>query len=75
MAKPIQSPPPISPISAPRWATRNEAMAYARIGHSTLNSLMRSGQIKARKLGVKVLIDLNSVDELFESLPGLEAAI
>ncbi len=58
-----------------RWATRKEAMAYGRIGSTKLNDLMRAGQLRAKKLGVKVLIDLNSVDELYASLPEVGASI
>jgi hypothetical protein len=45
-------------------------MAYARIGATTMNNLMRAGRIHAKKLdGKKVLIDLNSIDDFYGSLP------
>jgi hypothetical protein len=47
----------------PRWATRTEAMTYAKVGATTMNELMHSHRIFAKKLGNKVLVDLNSVDD------------
>jgi hypothetical protein len=58
-----------------RWASRKEALTYARIGATTLNHLMRAGRIHAKKLdGKKVLIDLNSIDALYAALPDVGAA-
>lgn len=58
----------------PRWASRKEAIAYARIGATTLNHLMRAGRILAKKLdGKKVLVDLNSIDALYAALPDVGA--
>jgi hypothetical protein len=55
-----------------RWATRGEALAYARVGATTLNHLMRNGRIHAKKLdGKKVLVDLNSIDSLYAALPNV----
>jgi hypothetical protein len=50
-------------------------MAYAKVGATTMNELMRSRRIFAKKLGNKVLVDLNSVDDLIAALPdvGVEA--
>jgi hypothetical protein len=57
-----------------RWATRKEAMAYARLGATTVHHLMRTGRILAKKLSPKkVLIDLNSIDAFYESLPTVGA--
>jgi hypothetical protein len=58
-----------------RWATRKEAMAYGRIGSTKLNDLMRAGKLRAKKLGRKVLIDLQSMDDLYASLPEVGASI
>jgi hypothetical protein len=55
----------------PRWATRQEAMAYARMGATRFNELMQKKQIVAKKNGGKVVIDLNSVDDLYQSLPNV----
>jgi hypothetical protein len=56
--------------TAHRWASRKEALAYARVGATTLNQLMRDGRIHAKKLdGTKVLVDLNSIDALYAALP------
>ena len=53
----------------PRWATRKEAMAYARIGSTLMNDLLQSRRIYAKKLGAKVLVDLNSVDDFIAAAP------
>jgi hypothetical protein len=48
-----------------RWASRKEAIAYARVGATTMNHLMREGRMHAKKLdSKKVLADLNSIDAL-----------
>jgi hypothetical protein len=55
-----------------RWASRKEAIAYARVGATTFNHLMRHGRIHAKKLdGKKVLVDLNSIDALYAALPNV----
>ena len=57
-----------------RWTSRKEAIAYARVGATTFNHLMRDGRIQAKKLdGTKVLIDLNSIDTLYAALPDVGA--
>jgi hypothetical protein len=53
----------------PRWATRLEAMAYARVGSTKMNEWLHSRRIFAKKLGNKVIVDLNSVDDLIASAP------
>jgi hypothetical protein len=59
----------------PRWGTRKEAMAHARVGATTSNHLMRDGRIHAKKLdGTKVLIDLHSIDTLYAALPDVGSA-
>jgi hypothetical protein len=52
-----------------RWASRKVAMEYAQIGPTTLWTLMRDKKIIAKKLNDKVLIDLDSIDALYDSLP------
>jgi hypothetical protein len=56
-----------------RWATRQEAMAYAKIGSTMMNELMHSRRIFAKKLGNKVVVDLNSIDDYFDGLPDVAA--
>jgi predicted transcriptional regulator len=57
-----------------RWASRKEATAYARVGATPMNHLMREGRIHAKKLDSKrVLADLNSIDALFDALPRVGA--
>jgi hypothetical protein len=53
----------------PRWATRQEALNYSKMGSTTLNSLMQRRRVTAKKLGHKVVVDLNSIDAYYESLP------
>jgi hypothetical protein len=58
-----------------RWASRKEAIAYARVGATTMNQLMRDGRVHAKKFdGTKVLVDLNSIDTLYASLPAVGSA-
>jgi hypothetical protein len=52
-----------------RWATRQEAMAYARVGATKMNDLMHDRRIFAKKLDGKVVVDLNSIDEFYGALP------
>jgi hypothetical protein len=55
-----------------RWASRKEAIAYARVGATTMNELMKAGRVHAKKLdGKKVLVDLNSIDALYDALPNV----
>jgi hypothetical protein len=55
---------------AKRWVDRKTAMAYcANAGATKFNELIQQEKIIAVKDGVKVIIDLNSVDEYLESLP------
>ena len=53
----------------PRWASRLEAMAYGRVGSTTMNALMHSKKILAKKLGNRVIVDLNSVDDYIAARP------
>ena len=57
----------------PRWATRSEAMTYAKVGATTMNELMHSHRIFAKKLGGKVVVDLNSIDDFYGALPDVGA--
>jgi hypothetical protein len=57
-----------------RWATRQEAMTYAKIGSTLMNELMHSRRIFAKKRGSKVIVDLNSIDDYIDSLPDVAAA-
>jgi hypothetical protein len=56
-----------------RWATRQEAMAYARLGATKMNDLMHGRFIFAKKLDGKVLVDLNSIDDFYGALPDVGA--
>jgi hypothetical protein len=52
-----------------RWATRQEAMTYAKCGSTTMNEWLHSRRIYAKKQGSKVIVDLNSIDDYYASLP------
>ena len=52
----------------PRWATRQEAMEHGKFGATTMNKLMHDKKVVAKKLGTKVVVDLNSVDDFLGSL-------
>jgi predicted transcriptional regulator len=52
-----------------RWGSRKEAMAEAGVGPTKLNEMMMSGRIVAKRLDGKVLIDLDSIQELYDRLP------
>ena len=52
----------------PRWATRQEAMEHGKFGATTMNKLMHDKKVVAKKLGTKVVVDLNSIDDFIESL-------
>jgi hypothetical protein len=57
-------------ITQPRWATRREAMQYARVGSTKFSELIRDRRITAKRLDAKkLIIDLNSIDALYECLP------
>ena len=57
-----------------RWATRREAMAYARIGSTKMNELLQGNSILAKKHGRKVIVDLNSIDAFYGALPDVGSA-
>lgn len=53
-----------------RWGTRREAMTYGKVGATKLGEMIRDKRIVAKRLdGKKILIDLLSIDRLYESLP------
>jgi hypothetical protein len=58
-----------------RWAPRSVAMAYAADSGAThFNELVKSGKVRAKKDGAKVIVDLDSIDEYIEGLPDATAA-
>jgi hypothetical protein len=57
-----------------RWATRREAMSYARIGSTKMNELLQEGALLAKKHGRKVIVDLNSIDEFYGALPDVASS-
>jgi hypothetical protein len=62
--------------SAKRWAPRKVAMAYAAdAGATHFNELIKSGRIRGKKDGVKLVVDLDSIDDYMESLPDATATV
>ena len=59
----------VSTDRLPRWGTRLEAMAHARIGSTLMNEWIQQRRVMAKRCGRKILIDLNSVDDLIHGLP------
>ena len=59
----------VSTTRLPRWGTRLEAMAHARIGSTLMNEWIQQRRVMAKRCGRKILIDLNSVDDLIHGLP------
>jgi excisionase family DNA binding protein len=47
----------------------NEALARYGIGRTKLYELLGDGSLKARRLGAKTLIDFETADDFFASLP------
>ena len=57
-----------------RWAPRKEAMVYAaNAGPTHFNELIKTGKIRGKKDGGKLVVDLDSIDRYFESLPDATA--
>jgi hypothetical protein len=57
----------------PRWGTRTEGMIYAKLGATKMNELLQSGKIVAKKVGGKIIVDLNSIDDLYDGMPDVKA--
>jgi hypothetical protein len=53
----------------PRWSTRQEAMVYARIGSTLMNQWIQRREVGAKRIGRKILIDLNSLDDHINNMP------
>jgi hypothetical protein len=49
-------------------------MAYARVGATKMHHLMQAGRVLAKKLDGKVVVDLNSIDDLYATLPSVGAS-
>jgi excisionase family DNA binding protein len=61
--KPGSSPP------LRRLATVKEACAYGKIGETQLYAYLHDGTIKAYKRRTSTLVDLNTIDTFYASLP------
>jgi hypothetical protein len=60
---------PTTTRSHRRWGSRREACDKGCFGPTKLHDLINRELIIAKKLDGKTLIDLDSIDALFESLP------
>jgi hypothetical protein len=58
----------------PKMISVADALARYGIGRTKLYSLIGSGSIRAVKLGVKTLIDVEIADRFFDGLPSLSEA-
>jgi hypothetical protein len=62
------------PKTPKRWVKRKVAMAYAAdAGATHFNDLVKTGRIRAKKDGPKLIVDLDSIDEYMEALPDAKA--
>jgi hypothetical protein len=52
-----------------RLASIKEACAYGKFAHTKCYGLINAGRIKAYKFDKRTLIDLDSIDEMYEALP------
>ncbi len=53
----------------PRGLTTKEAMATLKVSHATLYRLLAAGKISGRKIGRSTIIDADSVDRFWDTLP------
>lgn len=54
-------------VTVKRWISYREAMEYTGLGRTTMTNLVTSGEVRAAKVGVRVLIDRDSLDSYLES--------
>lgn len=54
------------------WLSVSTALTRYGCGKTSFYSLLRSGAIEARKLGVKTLVRRSSADNYFATLPSLK---
>lgn len=55
----------------PKMISVSDALGRYGIGRTKLYALIGDGRIRAVKLGMKTLIDVNVADRFFDSLPTL----
>jgi hypothetical protein len=56
-------------MASPKFQTIKQFRAERGVGHTLTYELIATGKIKAIKLGAKTLIDVESADTFFQSLP------
>lgn len=49
-------------MAAPKVYTRQEAWKLLRIGHCTLDELIKSGELQVRRIGRRVLIPETAIE-------------
>ena len=52
-----------------RWVARKDAIIYANVGPTKFHELVNRKLFDARMLDGKTIVDLNSIDSYYESLP------
>jgi predicted transcriptional regulator len=58
-----------------RWGSRKQAMLEGQVGPTKLNEMMMDGRVIAKRLDGKVLVDLDSLQALYEGLPTVREQI
>ena len=59
----------VAPASGRRLATIKEACRYGKFSHTKCYELISAKRIKAYKFDTRTLVDLDSIDTMFASLP------
>jgi hypothetical protein len=61
----------IHTLDGHRYAYVKDALRYGKFKHSKLYRLINDGRIRAKKFDSRTLIDLDSIDAMYASLPDL----
>jgi len=54
-----------------RYASVKDACRYAKFRQTKLYSLINAGRIKAKKFDARTLVNLDSIDAMYATLPDL----
>ena len=58
------------------WLTFKEACKYARVGHHTIRTLLKDGELTGRRVGRKWIISRKSIDDyLSEATKKVKVAV
>jgi excisionase family DNA binding protein len=61
-----------APAVTKEWLSYSEAQRYAGIGRTKLGQLIKSGEVKAARVGRAVRINRRSLDEYMDCSPYVE---